>query len=101
MAGRGKVTHTVPCEEPTCRRPFQAERRNARFCSDKCRLRSSRRGTRGKMSRPRAAPGLRSAPPAEPVPGDPAIRRRVLLLRLGGADYDAIARAIPEITDAE
>jgi hypothetical protein len=35
-----------------------------------------------------------------PVPGDPGVRRRVLQLRLGGADYEAIAKAVPEIEDA-
>jgi hypothetical protein len=36
-----------------------------------------------------------------PVPGDLAVQRRVLQLRLGGADYEAIARAVEGIEDAE
>jgi hypothetical protein len=35
-----------------------------------------------------------------PLPGDPAARRRVLSLRLGGADYEAIAKAVPEVENA-
>src|SRR5262249_44137277 len=67
-----------------------------------CRSRSWRRDTPGARTRPVApgSPRMSLLSPAV-LPGDSAVRNRVLQMRLAGASYDAFAKAIDGINDAD